>query len=223
MAQHRSPRESHLQRRSDGRWIRISERRTDEGGIVAVYSDITELKQREEEAKEASRAKSQFLANMSHELRTPLNAVIGITEMLHEDAEDLGQEDFLEPLERVSRAGKHLLHLINEILDLSKIEAGKTEFHLEDFSVETLLKDVVSTSETLASKNRNRLILDCPEGIGAMHADLTRVRQIVFNLVSNACKFTEHGTVTVMRVHYYARHRSIVDPGCPGDRKTLAI
>ncbi|MFQ5972177.1 MAG: PAS-domain containing protein, partial [Alphaproteobacteria bacterium] len=138
LAQHRNPGKGHLQPRTDGRWIQITERRTEDGGTVAVYSDITELKQREQEladlvgklkiardqAEAATQTKSQFLANMSHELRTPLNAVIGITEMLLEDAEDLGQDDFIEPLGRISRAGKHLLHLINDVLDLSKIEAG---------------------------------------------------------------------------------------------------
>ncbi len=197
VARHRTPGEPLLQRRSDGRWIQISERRTDEGGTVAVYSDITELKLREEEAKESSRAKSKFLANMSHELRTPLNAVIGITEMLREDAEATGPDDFLEPLDRVSRAGKHLLHLINEILDLSKIEAGKIELHLEEFNVLGLIKDVVATSQPLVQRGSNRISISCPDDIGAMNADLTRVRQVVFNLVSNACKFTENGEITL--------------------------
>ncbi len=197
VARHRTPGEPLLQRRSDGRWIQISERRTDEGGTVAVYSDITELKLREEEAKESSRAKSKFLANMSHELRTPLNAVIGITEMLREDAEATGPDDFLEPLDRVSRAGKHLLHLINEILDLSKIEAGKIELHLEEFNVLGLIKDVVATSQPLVQRGSNRISISCPDDIGAMNADLTRVRQVVFNLVSNACKFTENGDITL--------------------------
>ncbi len=202
---HRNPGEPFLQQRADGRWLQISERRTQGGGTVAVYSDLTELKRREEEvatardeAMQATQAKSQFLANMSHELRTPLNAIIGITEMLQEDAEDLGYEDFIEPLERISKAGKHLLYLINEILDLSKIEAGKVELHLEDFDVETLVQEVVTTAQPLAEKNGNRLKVQCDGKPGRMHADLTRVRQVVFNLLSNACKFTNDGEVTVL-------------------------
>jgi signal transduction histidine kinase/DNA-binding response OmpR family regulator len=197
MERHHNPSGLHVQHRSDGRWFRISERRTEDGGTVAVYTDISELKRREQEAEEANRAKSQFLANMSHELRTPLNAVIGITEMLKEDAEEFGQEDFVEPLERISRAGKHLLNLINEILDLSKIEAGKLEFHLEDFDVPGLVGDVATTVQPLADKNGNRLVVHCPDDLGGMRADLTRTRQIVLNLLSNACKFTENGEISL--------------------------
>ena len=197
LERHQNPSGLHVQRRSDGRWFRISERKTEDGGTVAVYTDISELKRREQEAEEANRAKSQFLANMSHELRTPLNAVIGITEMLKEDAEEFGQEDFVEPLERISRAGKHLLNLINEILDLSKIEAGKLEFHLEDFDIPGLVRDVATTVQSLAEKNGNQLVVRCPDDLGGMHADLTRTRQIVLNLLSNACKFTENGEVSI--------------------------
>jgi signal transduction histidine kinase/DNA-binding response OmpR family regulator len=197
MERHHNPSGLHVQHRSDGRWFRISERQTEDGGTVAVYSDISELKRREQEAEEANRAKSQFLANMSHELRTPLNAVIGITEMLKEDAEEFGQEDFVEPLERIARAGKHLLNLINEILDLSKIEAGKLEFHFEDFDVPALVRDVATTVQPLANNNDNQLVVRCPDDLGGMRADLTRTRQIVLNLLSNACKFTKNGEVSV--------------------------
>jgi PAS domain S-box-containing protein len=329
--QHQSPGAPIVQRRSDGRWIEISERRTHDGGIVAVYSDITDLKRAEEalhesverydlamrgsneglwdwsaqsgelhisprfkelsglkttamtirpsdwlanlhpddrrrygadirahlsgetdylsseyrvrvpggeerwvlarglavrdssgqvyravgslgditarkraeialqhameQAEEANRTKSKFLANMSHELRTPLNAVIGITEMLKEDAEDLGQDDFLEPLDRIHRAGNHLLHLINEILDLSKIEAGRLELHLEQVDVAALVQEIAATAEALAARNHNRLRVDCPRDLGRMQTDPMRVRQIVLNLLSNACKFTENGEV----------------------------
>ena len=117
-------------------------------------------------AAQATVAKSQFLANMSHELRTPLNAVIGITEMLQEDAEDAGQDDFIEPLQRVKGAGSHLLHLINEILDLSKIESGKMELFLEEIDLKSLLEEVKSTAQPLADKNGNRLVLECAEDLG---------------------------------------------------------
>jgi PAS domain S-box-containing protein len=333
IAQHRHPQAPIVQRRTDGRWIQVSERRTHDGGIVALYSDITDLKRAEQalheslerydlamrgsneglwdwdaqtdelhisprfkelsgldteatsidpkewlanlhpddvrrygedirrhlhgeteflsseyrvrvpgreerwvlarglavrdpsgrvyrmvgslgditarkraeidlklamaQAEEANRTKSKFLANMSHELRTPLNAVIGITEMLKEDAEDLGQDDFLEPLDRIHRAGNHLLNLINEILDLSKIEAGRLELHLEEVDVPALVRDVATTSEALAAKNRNRLQVNCPADLGSMHTEPMRVRQVILNLLSNACKFTENGEVSL--------------------------
>ncbi|MEP7083934.1 MAG: response regulator, partial [Betaproteobacteria bacterium] len=145
----------------------------------------------------ASQLKSQFLANMSHELRTPLNAIIGVTEMLHEDAVDLKREDDLEPLERVLRAARHLLALINDVLDLSKIEAGKIDIHLESFAIAPLVTDVVQTIATMATKNDNKVVVDCAAGIGTMNADQTRIRQALLNLASNANKFTEHGTVTI--------------------------
>ena len=197
IARHKYPGAPHLQERHDGHWVRISERKTDDGSTVAVYTDITELKHREQEAEEANRAKSQFLANMSHELRTPLNAVIGITEMLIEDAAEVGQDDFIDPLNRISRAGKHLLNLINEILDLSKIEAGKLEIHLEKFDLPSLIEEVVTTVRPLAEQNGNELKVTCPEDLGKIRADQTRVRQIVLNLLSNACKFTESGRVSL--------------------------
>ncbi len=142
-----------------------------------------------------SQHKSQFLANMSHELRTPLNAIIGVTEMLREDAEAAKQD--LEPLDRVLGAGRHLLALINDILDLSKIEAGRMELHLETFALMPLIKDVAKTIEPMANKNGNRLVIDCPADLGMIHADQTRFRQSLLNLASNANKFTENGTVTI--------------------------
>ena len=154
-----------------------------------------ELEQKGRELAAASRHKSEFLANMSHELRTPLNAIIGIAEMLREDAEDEGQDVLVEPLQRIHRAGDHLLHLINEILDLSKIEAGKLELHVEDVGLAAAIQDVALTAEPLVARNGNRLVVDCPEGIGSLRADSTRLRQIVLNLLSNACKFTERGEV----------------------------
>ncbi|MDO8534102.1 MAG: response regulator [Xanthobacteraceae bacterium] len=162
---------------------------------VALRTREIDAKSRELAA--ANPLKSQFLANMSHELRTPLNAIIGVTEMLQEDARDLKREDELEPLDRVLRAARHLLALINDILDLSKIEAGKMDLHLESFALAPLIADVASTIGTLATKNGNRLEVDCPAGIGTMHADQTRIRQALLNLASNANKFTERGLVTI--------------------------
>jgi len=148
-------------------------------------------------ARAANEAKSQFLANMSHELRTPMNAIIGYTEMLVEDAEDLGQDDFIPDLKKIHTAGKHLLALINDILDLSKIEAGKMELYCEDFEVSSLLKEIASTIHSLVEKNANQLELEYGDELGIMHSDLTKVRQCLFNLLSNACKFTEKGTITL--------------------------
>jgi signal transduction histidine kinase len=138
---------------------------------------------------------SQFLANMSHELRTPLNAIIGVSEMLREDAEALKQDT--EPLDRVLGAGRHLLALINDILDLSKIEAGRMELHLETFPLPPLIEDVAKTIEPMAKKNGNRLVIDCPADLGTIHADQTRVRQSLLNLASNANKFTDKGSVII--------------------------
>ena len=208
---HRNPEGAFEQQRGHGMWLKISERRTADGGIVGVFTDITELKDRElqlgqlvdrladarDAAMEATVAKSRFLANMSHELRTPLNAIIGITEMLMEDAEDSGDRSLREPLERIARAGKHLLQLINEVLDLSKIEAGKLEINYEPVDLASLVGDVVGEAETLAAKNGNRLSVDCPPDIGTVRSDPTRLRQIMLNLLSNACKFTENGSVSL--------------------------
>ncbi len=154
-----------------------------------------ELAESKVAAEAANEAKSLFLANMSHELRTPLNAIIGYSEMLIEDAEDLEQDDFIPDLQRICSAGKHLLELINGILDLSKIEAGKMELYLETFDVSEMLEDTVLTIRPLVGKNTNTLDVHYGENLGSMHADLTKVRQMLFNLLSNACKFTEHGHI----------------------------
>ncbi len=156
-----------------------------------------EIAEKGKQLEVASQLKSQFLANMSHELRTPLNAIIGVTEMLHEDAVDLKLDDQLEPLERVLRAAKHLLALINDILDLSKIEAGKMDIHIESFAIAPLIEDVVQTIGTMATKNGNEVVVDCAADLGTMRADQTRIRQALLNLASNANKFTEKGTVTI--------------------------
>jgi PAS domain S-box-containing protein len=146
-------------------------------------------------AEAASRAKSTFLANMSHELRTPLNAIIGYSEMLEEEALDSGLDDFIPDTQKIRNAGKHLLTLINDILDLSKIEAGRMEVYLEEFDLGNLIEEVVATLHPLVEKNHNQLEVSCSPNLGVMYADLTKVRQILFNLLSNALKFTEGGTV----------------------------
>jgi signal transduction histidine kinase/DNA-binding response OmpR family regulator len=149
-------------------------------------------------AEQANEAKSTFLANMSHELRTPMNAIIGYSEMLLEDAEDLGQDDFVPDLNKILAASRHLLALINDILDLSKIEAGKMTLYLEAFPVLDLVEDVAVTIQPMVDKNANRLALDVPEDIGELRADQTKVRQTLFNLLSNASKFTEKGTISLI-------------------------
>ncbi|MEE8142788.1 MAG: response regulator, partial [Planctomycetota bacterium] len=150
-----------------------------------------------EEREVASMHKSQFLANMSHELRTPLNAIIGYSEMLQEEAENLGQKEFVPDLQKIRGAGKHLLELINDVLDLSKIEAGKMDLYLETFDIEPMIRDVVTTIHPLVEKNANSFQVHCADDLGAMRADLTKVRQALFNLLSNSCKFTEQGTITL--------------------------
>ena len=164
-------------------------------GAVGILRDMRELDKAKEAAEIANRAKSQFLANMSHELRTPLNAVILYTELLQEEATDQGIENFLPDLGKIHGAAKHLLTLINDVLDLAKIESGKTDLIPETFDIVGVVQDVVTTIQPLAQKNANVLKVRCPPDLGTMYADLTKVRQSLFNLLSNACKFTEQGTI----------------------------
>jgi len=202
---------SHVRRGDYSRRLRV--RRPDELGhlaqafnlmTTAIGQDIERREQQERElraareaAEAASKAKSQFLANMSHELRTPLNAIIGYGEMLMEEAEDRGQQAFIPDLRKIHAAGKHLLTLINDVLNLSKIEAGKMDLHLETFEIAAMLQDVVSTIAPLVEKNGNRLEVLCAEALGVLRADLTKLRQALFNLLGNACKFTSNGVITL--------------------------
>jgi len=156
-----------------------------------------ELRKSRDMAEQANRAKSAFLANMSHELRTPMNAIIGYSEMLQEEAGDSGQQGFIPDLEKINAAGKHLLSLINDILDLSKIEAGRMDLYLERFDLLAVLADVVSTVTPLIEKNGNTLEVNFAENLGSVRADLTKLRQALFNLLSNAAKFTSHGVVSL--------------------------
>jgi PAS domain S-box-containing protein len=198
-------------RAQGGRWVEVSSSlsllRDAQGAVIgtlAIFKDITEHKRAEralQEAKDAAEAanlaKSTFLANMSHELRTPLNAIIGYSEMLLEEVEDPGAADLRSDLQKIRNAGKHLLQLINDVLDLSKIEAGKMALSLETFAIVSLLRDIVTTTQPLAEQRANTLRVRCPDDLGSMHADLPKVRQVLLNLLSNACKFTEHGTITL--------------------------
>lgn len=327
LTRHHDPKGTHVQRRSDGRWIQINERKTYDGGTVATYADITDLKQAEQAIQEseqrlrviaeaapmavlivtfddgiiryanqrfsemfgieassalgrqaktlyadaqhrerfigaltehghvegmemllrraggeefwalmasqrvqfegrpamisgladisdrkrmegelhkaiwvseqATRAKSDFVASMSHELRTPLNAIIGYSEILFEDAQNAGRESEMSDLRKIQDAGKHLLGLIDNVLDLSKIEAGKMTLYLETFELRPMIDSVAATVNTLAKKTGNALVVNCADEVGTIHSDLTKVRQILFNLLSNACKFTRNGTITL--------------------------
>ncbi|KMO18303.1 hybrid sensor histidine kinase/response regulator [Methylobacterium indicum] len=198
-------------RRRDGAWrhmeVRAAPVLAEDGSLrewVGMHVDITDRKEAEAEidrarhaAEAANRAKSQFIANMSHELRTPLSAVIGYSEMLAEELEDLGQAELLPDLRKIESSARHLLGLINDVLDISKIEAGRMTVAAEDFAVRDMVDDVVAATASLIGKKRNRLVLDLPDDIGAMHQDQGKLRQGLVNLLGNAAKFTEDGTITL--------------------------
>jgi GAF domain-containing protein len=169
-----------------------------------------EIEDKSQQLAEASEHKSQFLASMSHELRTPLNAIIGLTEMMVTNAARFGTEKALEPLQRVNRAGTHLLGLINQVLDLSKIEAGKLELNPQTVQLAPLIEEVIGTARQLAEQNQNRLLVEAQENLGALNADSMRLKQILLNLLSNACKFTKEGEVA-LRVRKVADGRDWVE------------
>jgi signal transduction histidine kinase/ActR/RegA family two-component response regulator len=168
-----------------------------EGEIVHRKQMQEELLRAKDLAEEANRAKSAFLANMSHELRTPLNAIIGYSEMLEEEAQGSGETGNIRDLRKIQGAGKHLLSLINDVLDLSKIEAGKMAVHLETFEISPMIEEMLITLQPAIEKNANTMKARVADDVGTMRADLTKVRQILFNLLSNACKFTDHGNLSL--------------------------
>jgi signal transduction histidine kinase len=170
--------------------------------LQALQDTQQQLIESEHRANEANRTKSLFLANMSHELRTPMNAILLYSELLQDDASDAGMDDFVTDLKKIQAAGKHLLALINSVLDLSKIESGKMDLYLETFDVNGMIGDVITTIRPLADKNSNKLVIDCPADTGSIKADLTKIRQSLTNLLSNACKFTEHGAITVKALRF---------------------
>jgi PAS domain S-box-containing protein len=215
-------------RRPDGGtfWSLLSWKQTEYDGqpvLISWINDITVRKQAEAAVQEARRAaeqanrtKSDFLANMSHELRTPLNAIIGYSEILIEDANDRGDAASIGDLQKIKAAGKHLLGIINDILDLSKIEAGRMDVYLEQVFLPRLIEDVSTIVEPLMAKNGNHLVIDCPPGIGSLRTDLTKLKQSLINLLSNAAKFTKQGDVKLTLAR-------LAEPDCPdGVRFTVS-
>jgi PAS domain S-box-containing protein len=170
-------------------------------GMMALYHDVTALLEAQRAAQAADRSKSHFLANMSHELRTPLNAIIGYSEILQEEAAEDGSDGYLPDLQKIHSAGRHLLALINDILDLSRVESGRMELFVEAVDVRTLLRDVETTIHPLIARQGNTLTVHAADDVGTLHCDGTKLKQVLLNLLSNASKFTEHGQITLAARH----------------------
>ncbi len=213
---------------AEGDWQQqVSIQRGDELGVLAdtfnqmarqlrVSFSVLEARHEEalrarEEAIQANKAKSVFVANMTHELRTPLNAIIGYSEMLQDDVQDAGHTEYIPDLQKIGIAGKHLLSLVNDVLDFSKVEAGRMELYLETFDVYTMVEDIRKTLQLMFARNNNTLTLHCPPDIGGMFADLTKTRQCLFNLMSNANKFTENGEIRLTVRRYQQKGETWVD------------
>ncbi len=202
---HEAPRATRQEMRIDGAWVHVTMSKTPDGGTVAVYGDISDLIEKQAQledarrgAEKANEAKSRFLASMSHELRTPLNAIIGYSEMLIDDAQEAEQISTAEDLRKIMSSGQHLLGLINDILDLSKIEAGKMEVHIERFEIAPLIEDVTATIKPMIDKNDNSLVVRNASRFFHINTDKTKLRQNLFNLLSNAAKFTKSGTIELI-------------------------
>ena len=218
LAAHRNPTLTLIQHRSLDRWIQVNERRITGGGTVAVYSDISELKRHEaelegarDEAMAATQAKSKFLAGMSHELRTPLNAIIGFTRIVMRRGKSVLPLKQYENLEKILTSAEHLLGLINSILDLSKVEAGRMDVRPSEFTLEPLLDLCLKTVEPLVRSDRVRLVKDIEDGQITLFTDQDKLRQILINLLSNAVKFTDKGEIRVRSRH--AGEKALADCG----------